>query len=101
MFLSLLGYTHFLLDFSLRRLAERIYAFYENEVRIDSRAMQHANDMLWSVNNAFYNYIKEVYNVEYPVGEFTISGSISEGLKVCEPNKFDVIIPIILSEHKQ
>lgn len=100
MFLSLLGYTHFLLDFSLRRLAERIYAFYENEVRIDSRAMQHANDMVWSVNNAFYNYIKEVYNVEYPVGEFTISGSVSEGLKVCEPNEFDMIITIILSEHK-
>ena len=36
-------------------------------------------------------------NKRYPVEKFVLSGSVSEGLKVCQPNEFDVIIPIVLS----
>ena len=81
----------------LRKLEQRLNEFYYTSVVIDETSMKSAINILNSVNIALRRYFK-IYHQSYPVGEFVLQGSVAEGLKVCEPNEFDVAIPIILPD---
>ena len=81
----------------LRKLELKLNKFYYTSVVIDKISMKLATNMLNSVNLALRRYFS-IYHKSYPVGEFVLQGSVAEGLKVCEPNEFDVAIPIILPD---
>ena len=81
----------------LRKLELKLNKFYYTRVVIDKTSMKLATNMLNSVNLALRRYFS-IYHKSYPVGEFVLQGSVAEGLKVCEPNEFDVAIPIILPD---
>ena len=79
----------------VRNLEEKLNEFYYTRVVIDEASMKYATNVLNSINQALRKYFSINYNY-YPVGEFFLQGSVAEGMKVCEPNEFDVTIPIIL-----
>ena len=81
----------------LKKLEQKLNEFYYTSVVIEKTSMKAATNILNSVNLALSRYFS-IYHKSYPVGEFVLQGSVAEGLKVCEPNEFDVAIPIILPD---
>ena len=81
----------------LGKLEEKLNEFYYTRVVIDKSSMEYATNVLDSVNLAFRRYFS-INHTDYPVGEFILQGSAAEDMKVCEPNEFDVSIPIVFQK---
>ena len=79
----------------MRKLEEKLNEFYHISVVIEEASMKYAINVLNSINQDLRKCFSINYK-HYPVEEFFLQGSVAEGMKVCEPNEFDVTIPIIL-----
>ena len=85
----------------LSPLQNDLYTFYEEKVKINENDLGYAKEILESVMLALKQCInersaKQLTQNGFIVGDFILSGSVCEGLKVIIPNEFDVIVPLIL-----
>ena len=83
-------------DRKLDELDERLQDFYQTRVEINPATMAHATEVMKSVMLFLQDHLHK-NEPNYPVGDSILSGSVADGLKVCEPDEFDVLVPIRMS----
>ena len=95
MFLTILHLYQWWKEQSLGELDEKLHSFYENHVQLHNSAMSYSTLVMKSVMVALQSHLQTNWPM-YPVGSFYLSGSVANGLKVCEPDEFDVLVPIVM-----